>query len=230
VIFAVVAIPVIALGASAWLQGEPTPEPTLSPEAVFAVIGIAGFAVQRVVEFLDPLVGSSIRWARASDKVPTSLDPWETEIKKTLLLVLSFGLASWITHVTGIRLLSLIPGFGEVSGDFLVTALVLSAGTESINSLQKYFSYVKDSRNPALVTLTVTPASAKVVAGQSAQFIAIVRNSPNKLVEWKLLSGPGSIDQNGQYSVALGQTGTAQIAAISKADPQSVGTASITIE
>ena len=201
----------------------------LSPAAVFAVIGIAGFAVQRAVEFFDPFVSAVIRGIRSSKTVPPALDPWETEIKKTILLLLSLGLACVIVAITEVRLLSLIPEMPVVEGDFFVTALVLSAGTESINSLQKYFGYIKDARNPALVNLTVTPVSAESTpSNRAVQFISIVRNSPNKLVEWKKLSGPGTIDQNGLY-VGGSPPGTAQIAAISQANPSAVGTATVKV-
>jgi hypothetical protein len=104
---------------------------------------------------------------------------------------------------------------------------VLSAGTESINSLQKYFGYVKDARNPALITLTITPGGARIGVGKTVQFLAIVRNSPNTLVEWKLLAGPGAIDKHGKFTSS--DPGVAQIAAISRADPATVATAEVQI-
>ena len=198
----------------------------LSVPAVFAVIGIAGFAVQRAVELLDPFVALLIRKTRSSPP----LDPWETELKKVVLLLLSLGLALVIVQITEVRLLSLIPELSDVweSGDFVVTALVLSAGTESVNSLQKYLGYVKDAQKPNVISLAVKPSSAKIKPSTTAKFIAVVGNSANKAVEWKVLSGGGSIDANGTFT-AGGTSGQAQIGAVSTADPSAVGIATVQI-
>lgn len=200
--------------------------PQLSPEAVFAVIAMAGFAVQRVVELVDPIVELAIFKSR--EKV-SALDPWEQTIKKLVLMVIALCAAGFIVQVTGIRLLALLPDIGaDVTGDYFVTVLVLSAGTEAANSLTKWLQYVKDARNPARVALTITPASAEIVDGESASFVASVRNSPNKLVQWRLLHGPGSIDSRGLFSSA--GSGKARIAAISEADPEAIATASVDVK
>jgi hypothetical protein len=143
-------------------------------------------------------------------------------------LVLSLVLALGIVGITGIRLLSLIPGTEEVFGDFVVTALVLSAGTESANTLQKYFGYVKDAKKAVMVDLKIIPASAQIQKSGTVRFLSVVANTPLKAVDWKVLAGPGAIDADGNYQND-GSAGTAEIAAVSLADPSVVATAKVKV-
>ena len=146
--------------------------PDLSPSAVFAAIAIAGFAVQRTVEFVDPFVSWAIRSVRSSARTPPALDAWETEIKKTALLAISFLLACVVVAVTELRLLSLIPDMGEVPGDMFVTALVLSAGTESISVLIMNGGIIWKTS-----TMLISPPRARAFASSDSAWIASRRST-----------------------------------------------------
>ena len=94
----------------------------------------AGFAVQRLLEILDSwIVG----------KIGT---PWLTTYKKAILatvsLVVGFAFAFWGN-------LQVLKPLGVGSGgvlDHIVTAFVVSAGTEGINSIMKFLGYAKENK------------------------------------------------------------------------------------
>lgn len=85
-----------------------------------------GFALQRLLEILD---GPIERFAKDNKKIVLSL--------LSLLggLILSFG--------AGMRVLKHLGFAGGDVWDAIVTALIISAGTEGINTIMKYFGYVK---------------------------------------------------------------------------------------
>lgn len=85
-----------------------------------------GFALQRLLEILDAPLEN---YARDKKKVILSL--------LSLLggLILSFG--------AGLRVLVHLGFTGGDFWDAIVTALIISAGTEGINTIMKYFGYVK---------------------------------------------------------------------------------------
>lgn len=85
-----------------------------------------GFALQRLLELLD-----------------APIEKYAQDYKKIVLGLLSLvgGLA--LAFGAGLRVLI---HMGFTGGDFwdaLVTALIISAGTEGINTIMKYFGYVK---------------------------------------------------------------------------------------
>jgi len=99
----------------------------------------AGFALQRLLEILDPIL----------DKIRNG------EHKRIVLGLLSFGsglgLAAWPQMRVLIRLVvpsqDVLPAFV----DYLVTALILSGGTEGFNSVIKFLSYKKEEKKAAAV-------------------------------------------------------------------------------
>ncbi len=94
---------------------------------VFAV----GFAVQRLLEILDPLF----------DKVK-----FITDNKKVILGIISLGFGLILAFGIGLRVLKPL---GIESGDVLdgvATALIISAGTDGINSIMKYLGYAKEDK------------------------------------------------------------------------------------
>lgn len=87
----------------------------------------AGFAVQQLLEILDPVFEKS--------KVNKKL------ILGLISLVLGFALASG----AGLHVLQ---AFGVVNAGFwdvVVTGLIISGGTEGFNSIMKYLGYSKDN-------------------------------------------------------------------------------------
>ena len=76
----------------------------------------------------------------------------------------------------------------------------------------------------APLSVTVTPGSANLAAGQPKQFTAAVAGSNVTTVAWSVVSGPGTISSSGLYtapaSVTNGQTATVQAtSAIDTANP-----------
>lgn len=109
----------------------------------------AGFALQRLLEILDPIL----------DKIGKG------ERKKIVLGLVSFvsglGLASW----EGIRVLTnLKVSQGDVWFlDYLVTALILSGGTEGFNSIVKFLNYKKEETKQEADTKEVTATATRAL-------------------------------------------------------------------
>ena len=89
----------------------------------------AGFAVQQLLEILGPLV----------DKIKTD--------KKLVLGLLSLLIGLGLAFGAGLRVLQPL-GVANVPFvlDAIVTALIISAGTEGFNSIMKFLGYTKDKR------------------------------------------------------------------------------------
>lgn len=111
------------------------PAPALDVSSVttaFAPAFAVGFAIQHLNELLSAL-------------------PFPDSSKKTIMgaLSLTFGLAAAITLNISV-LTPLMPG-AQVNGfmNNMVTALVISTGTEGINSIVKFLGYTKDQKKPA---------------------------------------------------------------------------------
>jgi len=89
----------------------------------------AGFAVQQLLEILDPLV----------DKI-------KADKKKLLLGIVSLVIGLALAFGAGLRVLHPL---GVANADFwdaIVTALIVSAGTEGFNSIMKFLGYTKEKR------------------------------------------------------------------------------------
>lgn len=86
---------------------------------------------------------------------------------------------------------------------------------------------------PAVTSVTVSPATAAVAAGQSAQFAATVETSDfaPKSVVWSVDdSTKATVDQSGKVTIMAGaEAGTVTVTAISTFDSTKKGTATITI-
>ena len=88
----------------------------------------AGFAVQQLLELLDPLV----------DKIKVD--------KKLVLGIVSFVIGLVLAFGTGLRVLQPLGVANVDFWDAIVTALIVSAGTEGFNSIIKFMGYTKDTR------------------------------------------------------------------------------------
>jgi hypothetical protein len=91
-----------------------------------APVFIAGFALQQLLELLDPVLERLLKPHKA----------W-------LMSALAFSLGLGITLVLGLRVLA---PFGLTRGDWLdavLTALLISSGTKWLNDLLKIISYKK---------------------------------------------------------------------------------------
>jgi hypothetical protein len=113
----------------------------------------AGFAVQRLLEIADPLVN-----------VVLGSQPARANAKRVLLALLSLVVALVIVLGAGLRVLKpLGVATGGVGNwiDVLSTALVISAGTEGINSILKFLGYAKeDKKAQAASEMAATPGTA----------------------------------------------------------------------
>jgi hypothetical protein len=196
-----------------------------------ALASLAGFAIQQAVQILDPCIMAFVAWCksrRTSKDLPGGMT--DADFKKAVIAALSFGMGALVTYFSHIRLLVLL---GEKYGgavDFVVTALVVGAGTQAANSLQKFAEYAKDAMKPKpAVTVTVTPASAALAPGATIQFRAVVTNTENREVLWEVLHGEGgTIDQTGRYT-APATPGAYAICVTSRADPTKSAIAGVTV-
>jgi hypothetical protein len=202
-----------------------------SPSETVSLVFIAGFAIQQVLQILDPFVVSSIQWfksSRPAKGLPGGMA--DSDFKKAVMASLSFLLGLLTVALTNIRLLQLLrPDYGAV-GDFLVTALVVGTGTEAVNTVLKFLGYVKDAQKaPSEVEVIIVPNTVSVRQGTNFQFRSVVKNSSNTQVEWKVLHGAGgNIDLNGLYT-APPTPGTYQIIAVSQTDSTKYMIATVTV-
>ena len=204
----------------------------LTASEAMAVFGLLSFAVQRLLELLDPVV-SWMATGIAARVASEGVD--QDAAKKWFMGLASVIVGGVFTLVSGIRLLSYInvdhAGFGG-SGDFFVTALVLGAGTEGANTALKYFGYVKDAKKvdqPSAAALTILPPEITVAPGGSVQFAALSTAGGDVKVRWLLTDvGGGSVDAAGVYT-APAATGTFRVMAVSDKDPTQMGVAFISV-
>ena len=94
----------------------------------------AGLAMQQLLELLDAGASALLR-------AETRKTTWDN-VKKCVLGVVSL-LIGLSTAWAGLRVLAPL-GLTKADGlDFLVTAFVISAGTEGLNSIMKFLGYAK---------------------------------------------------------------------------------------
>lgn len=207
---------------------------SFSTYVVVAVVFISGFAIQQALQILDPVIvgGIAAYKKRRLDKGKPALPGGmaDADFKKAVMALLSFLLGLGTVGLTGIRLLAYIDKAWGGVGDILVTSLVVGSGTDAANTVLKFLGYVKDAQKPVTeVEVTITPSTASVVHGNTLQFRADVKNSPNKAVDWQVFqSNGGSVSTTGLYT-APAATGTFQVIAISSADPTKSAIVTITV-
>ena len=87
----------------------------------------AGFAIQRLMEILDPIL----------DKVKN---------KKIFLGILSLIAGLALAFGVGLRVLEPLGIPNEKFWDAIITAFIISAGTEGFNSIMKFLGYKKEEK------------------------------------------------------------------------------------
>lgn len=90
----------------------------------------AGFAVQQLLEILDPIVNKIIG---AADK-------------KLVLGLMSLIVGLILAIGAGLRVLQPLGVINADVLDIIVTGLVISAGTEGFNSIMKFLGYAKETK------------------------------------------------------------------------------------
>lgn len=123
----------------------------------------AGFAVQRALEILSSVLDLAM---------PTSWAP-ATKAKAVALGIVSFLIGLALAGWAGISVLDPLadPDPPQI-WDLLVTALVVSAGTEGLNSILKFLQYQKEEQKGE-----ATQAKAAAVAAAGSE-VAAARAMP----------------------------------------------------
>jgi hypothetical protein len=91
----------------------------------------AGFAIQRLLEILDPIL----------DRVKLI-----REYKKIALAIVSLIVGAILALGVGLRVLLPLGIADAYSLDIFVTALIISAGSEGFNSIMKFLGYAKEGK------------------------------------------------------------------------------------
>jgi len=106
----------------------------------------AGFAIQRLMEILDPVV-DVVKLFKAHKKVVLGI------VSLIVGLVLAFGI--------GLRVLEPLGVLNAEFWDAIITAFVISAGTEGFNSIMKFLGYKKEEKkSEAAISKTNADVSA----------------------------------------------------------------------
>ncbi|AGY59885.1 hypothetical protein [Gloeobacter kilaueensis] len=145
------------------------PNNSWTPAQITAIVFLTGFAVQQVLQIFDPLVICLV--SKLKEKFFQGQS--DNDLKKSTMSLLSFALGIVIVLFSDIRLLKFIST--ELAGwiDLIVSALVVGAGTEAVNTLQKFFGYVKDAQKLTPVPgVLLVPNAIKVKQGTTFHFRA----------------------------------------------------------
>jgi len=95
----------------------------------FGPVFAAGLAIQQLLEMLDPLFG-------------------KLKSKKAILSLVSLAVGLTLAFGANLKILVPLGWNGNVFWDGLITGLVISGGTEGINSIMKFLGYKKDKEKP----------------------------------------------------------------------------------
>jgi hypothetical protein len=94
----------------------------------------AGFAIQRLLEILDSWIVSSTR------------NPYLTNYKKAILATISLAAGFYFSFGANLHVLQPLGITDAPIIDRIVTAFVVSAGTEGFNSIMKFLGYAKENK------------------------------------------------------------------------------------
>ena len=98
----------------------------------------AGLAIQQLLELADRFIDQFLKIVGK---------PMGIELDKKLILgAISLFMGLIITIGAGLRVLAPLGVEGGDFADVIVTSLIVSAGTESFNSILKFLGYVKEDR------------------------------------------------------------------------------------
>lgn len=113
----------------------------------------AGFALQRLLEILDPILEKT--------RIVNS--------KKTIFGLISLAAGLGLAASPKIRVLTQLVAPDTVPSllDYLVTALIVSGGTEGFNSILKFLNYKKEETKGESVTQAVNATTAQAMLERS---------------------------------------------------------------
>jgi len=198
---------------------------------VLAVVTLAGLAIQQALQILDPAVMVFIAFLKSGRKnkdLPGGMS--DADFKKSVMAFVGFVLGVITAAGTHIHTLKHVVADMSDCGDLLITALVISAGTEGANILLKFFGYVKDARKPDPETIvTILPDSASIAKTGTVQFRSRVANGSSN-VTWSIAETTtgGAITSAGLYT-APNAAGTYHVVCLSPTDPSRPTFATVTV-
>jgi hypothetical protein len=108
----------------------------------------AGFAIQRFLELIDIFLDTS---------------QFFKDNKKIILGVLSLGGGLLLAFGLGLRVLQPLGIANAPFWDPIVTAFIVSAGTEGFNSIMKFLGYIKEDKK-AVAADKIATANAQGIA------------------------------------------------------------------
>jgi len=185
----------------------------MSISSTLAVTSLVGFAIQQTLQIVDPLV----EWWCKKGK------PWN---KKATMGVLAFLLGLLVAYECKLDLLVFL-GVASYPFGYVVSAVVLSAGTEGANTIQKYLGYVKEAKAAPQVAVSILPSTTSLRVGDTANLMAAVNGNDTK-VDWSVANPLlGDVSPDGRFNAKA--AGTCNVFARSRANPAIVGTAIIDI-
>ena len=100
----------------------------------------AGVAIQRLLEILDPALGALIARLPFDDKTANA------DRKKITLGIISIVVGMALAFLAGLRVLAPLGVTVDPLVDMFVAGLVVSGGTEGVNSIMKFLGYAKESK------------------------------------------------------------------------------------
>ena len=106
----------------------------------------AGLAIQQLLELLDPVFGEKLG-----------------DNKKIVLNMVALGIGLLLAFAGGLQVLEPL-GIHHSTVDSIVTGLIISGGTQGINSLLKFMGYAKEAKKSDAVAKTTEPAKQKAMA------------------------------------------------------------------
>jgi hypothetical protein len=188
-----------------------------------AFVSFAGFAIQQALQILQPL----LFWLFTKTQSPLSDDG-----KKALMGFCSFVVAFAVVETGHFNVFSFLeadPTKAPSVGLWL-TAVVLSAGTEGANSIQKFLAYIKDAKAPGPPpAIVLFPTTVTVPPQGIANLLATVTNAKDRRITWKLIEAAGGdISQDGVFK-ASNAPGTYHVVAMSSGDSSLFATATIQV-
>jgi hypothetical protein len=200
----------------------------LSTASGAAVISLAGFAIQRALQVLDPLIDLLVDWTK----------PWwvkhgsaDGDFKRAVMALGALILGMTLAGLLDIQLLASAGMHGHPCGDFVVSGLVLSAGCEGANSVLKTLEAFKQARQPSddgVVVAIATP-DLTVKAGTVVQLRATVANCNTQRVAWSAVEKDLVVVSGEGTFTAPAAAATYHVVATSVASPSKSAVAKITV-
>jgi len=192
---------------------------------------------------LQPLTAATTTSA-ASVSVPFSASSQSVPLSATVTSAAGTVATGTVTFtiLNGTAAIGAPVTLGTVTNGAASASYTLPAGTaagtytiQAVYNAGAGFTTSSDTAHTLTVTapisVTVSPATAALVASRTQQFIATVSNSTNTAVTWTISPSAGSINASGLYTApsSISSQQTVTVKAASVADPTKTATAAVTL-